>query len=137
MRASLWISALPAVFLLGVCPLSSWAQEPASKPQAKPAPEADPAAEADFLGRFSSDTSMQLTVGKYGGKGKSAFISFPEELGYDHDGVVASLTVPYVIQRSRGNVVRVGGKVVRVGGKAQRAPKTDGGLGDILLDGGY
>jgi len=26
---------------------------------------------------------------------------------------------------------------VRVGGKVQRKPKTDGGLGDILVDGGY
>jgi hypothetical protein len=137
MRSSLRISALPAAFLLSLCPASSWAQEAAPKPPSKPAPEADRAAEADFLSRFSSDTSLQIDAGRYGGKMRSGFLSFSEEVGYDHDGIVASLNVPYVLQRTRGNVVRVGGRVVRVGGKAQHTPKTDGGLGDILLDGGY
>jgi hypothetical protein len=137
MRLSLRISAVSVSFLMSLCPLSTWAQEAASKPQANPAPEPDRAAEADLLSRFSSDTSIQFDVGRYGGKMKSGFLSISEEVGYDHDGIVASLSVPYVLQRSRGNVVRVGGKVVRVGGKVQRAPKTDGGLGDILLDGGY
>jgi len=131
------ISAFSAAALLSLYPGSSWAQEAAPKPPAKPPPEADRAAEADFLSRFSSDTSLQIDAGRYGGKMKSGFLSFSEEVGYDHGGIVASLNVPYVLQRSRGNVVRVGGKVVRVGGKAQHAPKTDGGLGDLLLDGGY
>jgi hypothetical protein len=137
MRISRCVSALSAAFLLSACPRPSWAQEASPKPQVKPASEVDASADADFLSRFSIDTSMQLDVGRYGGKMQSGFLSFSEELGYDHGGIVASLSIPYVLQRTRGNVVRVGSKVVRVGGKTQRTPKTDGGLGDILLDAGY
>lgn len=138
MRNTLGIPAYALVLFLSAVPLSSWAQEPSGKaPQSKPLPAADREAEEDFLSRFSLDTSFQVNAGRYGGTGGAVFVSIPEELTYDHDGVVASLTVPYVIQRTRGNVVRVGGRVVRVGGKVQRRPKTDAGLGDILLDGGY
>ncbi|HVR87065.1 MAG TPA: transporter [Planctomycetota bacterium] len=137
MRASFWITLFTAAVGVLACPLSSWAQTPRAGEPVKPEPPPDREAEADFLNRISLDSSLQLDVGKFGGKLPSVFLSIPEELSYDHAGVVASVTVPYVIQRSRGNVLRVGGRVVRVGGKTQRKPKTDGGLGDILLDGGY
>jgi hypothetical protein len=103
------------------------------KPAAPPPPEA----EDDFWDRISLEGGLQLDVGKYGGKKSSAFLSLPATLGYDYGGVVASVSVPYVIQRSHGNVVRVGGRVVRVGGKAQHEAKTVGGLGDITVEAGY
>ena len=137
MRLGFGVGALVAGLFLSACPLLSGAQEATPKTPAKAEAGEDRAAEADFLSRFSLDSSMQLDVGTYGGKMRSGFLSFSEELGYDHDGIVAGLSVSYVLQRSRGNIVRVGGKVVRVGGKVQRQPKTVGGLGDILADAGY
>jgi hypothetical protein len=138
MRTSAWLCASAASLVFLVFPLSSWAQTPPpGEALKKPQADVDRTAEADFLNRISLELAAELEVGRYGGRRTSAFFSLPTELGYDHDGIIASLTVPYDIQRSRGNVIRVGGRVVRVGGKTQRKPKTEGGLGDILLDGGY
>ncbi|HLY74262.1 MAG TPA: transporter [Planctomycetota bacterium] len=138
MRTFPWLCASAVGLLLAIFPQSSWAQTPPlGEPQKRTQADVDRSAEADFLSRISMELGADLEVGRYGGRLPSVFFSIPAELGYDHDGVVASLTVPYDIQRSRGNVLRVGGRLVRVGGKAQRRPKTEGGIGDILLDGGY
>jgi hypothetical protein len=107
-------------------------QEPAREP--KPAPAAE--AEADFWSRVSLELGFELDLGKFGAKHQSWFVSFPATLGYDYGGVIASVSVPYVIQRSTGNAVRVGGRVVNVGGTAKQ-PKTVGGLGDIVVEAGY
>jgi hypothetical protein len=135
-----WVVLLVAVAALGLLPAPLFAQaspppnqEVRKESGAAPPPEA----EEDFWSRVSLEAGIQVDSGKYGGKKRSDFFSFPATLGYDSDGVIASVSVPYVIQRTHGNVVRVGGRVVRVGGKTQHQAKTEGGLGDILVDAGY
>lgn len=105
----------------------------AQEPPKDPVPDE----EASVWNRFSLEGGAQLDSGKYGGKHVSSFLSLPVTAGYDHDGVIASVSVPYVVQKTHGNVVRVGGRPVRVGGKVQRMAKTHGGLGDVLVDAGY
>ncbi|HLY08464.1 MAG TPA: transporter [Planctomycetota bacterium] len=141
-HAPMWGVLLLAFPLSWACSGTLQAQTPPPPSQdlrkdAGPKPGAKEDAEEDFWNRVSLEGGLQLDTGKFGGKAMSAFLSLPVTLGYDHDGVIASVSVPYVVQRSRGNVIRVGGRVVRVGGTAQRRPKTVGGLGDILVDAGY
>jgi hypothetical protein len=135
-----WAVLAVAFTALGLFPARLDAQAaPSPKEELHKETGAAPAAEAeeDFWSRVSLEAGFQIDSGKYGGKKRSTFLSFPATLGYDHDGVIASVSVPYVLQRTHGNVVRVGGRVVRVGGKAQHQAKTEGGLGDILVDAGY
>jgi hypothetical protein len=113
-----------------------WAQGAPATERQKPASK-DEASGDSFLRNVYLEFEPEFDVGKFGGKHQSSFLYLPTTIGYDHDGVVASLTVPYQIQRSHAQVTFVGGRPVRTGGAKSGKIKTVGGLGDILLDGGY
>jgi hypothetical protein len=121
-----------------------WAQgapsaERQSAERQKPAPrDQEPESpEASFLRNVYLEFAPEFDTGKFGGKHPSSFLYLPTTLGYDHDGVVASVTVPYQIQRSHVAVTIIGGRPVRTGGAKSGKIKTVGGLGDVYLDAGY
>jgi hypothetical protein len=130
-------SALLTVVLLATASAPVWAQGAVPGERQKPPPPDREASGASFLSNVYLEFEPEFDVGKFGAKQASSFLYLPSTLGYDHDGVVASVTVPYQIQRSHVGVTFVGGRPVRTGGVKSGKIKTVGGLGDVLLDGGY
>jgi hypothetical protein len=92
---------------------------------------------SSFLRNLYLELAPEFDAGKFGSKHRSDLLYLPATLGYDHDGVVASVTVPYQIQRTHAPVVFIGGRPVRVGKAKAGKVKTVGGLGDVYLDAGY
>lgn len=130
------VFAAAAVF--AACPLVASAQAAGEKSKPPP-PDADRADDesGSFLRNLYLEVAPEFDAGKFGTKQRSALLYVPATLGYDHDGIVASLTVPYQIQRTHAPVVFIGGRPVRVGKTKAGKVKTVGGLGDTYLDAGY
>jgi len=117
---------------------SAWgqAQGAAERAREPSAPAPEPGGGSSWLDSVYLDLAPEFETGKYGTRRRSDFLYFPATLGYDRDGVVAGLTVPYVISRTSANVVLIGGRPVRVG-RGTRPTRTHGGVGDLLADAGY
>lgn len=92
------------------------------------------AAEKDW--RFS--TSLNYESGTYGTGTRSSSLYVPFTVKRLVGDAFASATVPIVSLTSGGGVTNVGGRPVKTGrGRPRAAATTHGGLGDIVLRGGY
>jgi hypothetical protein len=132
-------AAFLSALVLATASAPVWAQGAPGSERQKPAPsDQDPEPPgASFLRNVYLAFEPEFDVGKYGTKHTSSFLYLPTILGYDHDGVVASVTVPYQVQHSHVGVTFIGGRPVRTGGVKGGKIKTVGGLGDVYFDAGY
>lgn len=131
-----------ALFVLALTGLAQ-AQERPPEPKASQEKAPSGKTEDPFYGLYV-EIEPEFDTGLYGTKRRSDFLYVPVSLGYDLDNVLTSndrasalVTVPWLDQRTQGNVVRVGGRLVRTSKAASHTPKTEAGLGDVLVDGGY
>ncbi len=133
-----FLAVLVAAAALATAAPAAWAQAAGEKSKTPaPSPPREDDDSATFLRNLYLEVAPEVDAGKYGTKHRSSLFYLPATLGYDQDGVVASLTVPYQIQRTHAPVVFVGGRPVRVGKTKAGKVKTVGGLGDLYLDAGY
>jgi hypothetical protein len=138
MRERRVFSPVLAAMVFAGIPAAAWGQAAGERTKST-ASDHEPAQEDSdsFLRNLYLEVAPEFDAGKFGTKNRSSLLYLPATLGYDHDGVVASVTVPYQIQRTHAPVVFIGGRPVRVGKKKAGKVKTVGGLGDVYLDGGY
>ena len=133
---SMVISAWAAALFFAAVPAAQAQDEPAKAPakgQAAPAPAEK---SGSILDSFYLEMAPEFSTGQFGAPLRSVLMYFPATLGFDYDGIAASLTVPFEIERAGANVAFVGGKPVRVGGSKGNV-NTVAGLGDLILDAGY
>jgi hypothetical protein len=123
--------------ILAAASAPAWAQGPAPGERTKPPAQEHEDSGGSFLRNVYVEFAPEFDIGKFGAKKESSFLYLPTTLGYDQDGVVASVTVPYQVQRARVGITFIGGRPVRTGGAKAGKIKTVGGLGDTYLDGGY
>jgi hypothetical protein len=143
-RAGVLVLGAGLILLASIAPAS--AQERPAEPERAKAPQDKAPAdkpEGPLYGLYV-ETVPEFDTGTYGTKSRSDFLYVPLTVGYDRDDVLrtgdrasARVTVPWEYQRTQGNVIRIGGKTIRTSKTAAHATKTEAGLGDILVDGGY
>ncbi len=129
-------------FLACACLTLALAGHEAASGQDPPKPSDE--AEARKLGLTLSSTP-EFTEGKYGTRHTTQILYVPFVLDWaPSDRSDLALTVPYVRQRGREEFAALGGDGVRASQRvnAKRKPeairpRTEDGLGDVLLDGGY
>lgn len=126
-----WVVVLSVGALGGV----AWGQEQAGRKESTKA--ADDEGSSSFIHNFNLEFAPQFETGTFGAKGRSSFLYLPAILGYDQSGVVANLTVPYEVERSRVSAIFLGGRTIRTSGQKKGKIITEAGLGDIYLDAGY
>jgi hypothetical protein len=126
------------LFLLGWAAPARAQERPPEPERAKASQDKAPAekAESPLFGLYV-ETAPEFETGKYGTKLRSEFLYVPVTLGYDVGRFSALVTVPWVYQRTQGNVISVGGRPTRTSKTAAHATKSESGIGDVLVDGGY
>ncbi len=83
------------------------------------------------------ESDPEFETGKYGTKFRSSYLTVPVTIGYDRDGFIGDVEVPWIWQRTHGNTVLIAGRPTRVSKSGSAKFTTESGLGDVVAGAGY